>query len=146
MKILSINNCNTNFNGKIKSSPILEEIKSHASKESIAKFEEMSKKINTINDGLIFDISKTKKYKMSKNEVSTIYSYNLHRTNNENKKELICNIEENINTFSTPETIKQRKASILDVITNFFENVLYAEKGSSNNPKLKEELKNNINK
>ena len=144
MQISPINSCN--FNGRIKPSPILEEIKSHASKESLAKFEEMSNKIASINDGLVFDFTKTKKYKMSKNEVSTIYSYNLHRTNNENKKELIYNIEENINTFSTPETIKQRKAGILDVITNFFENVFYAEKDSSNNPKLKEELKNNINK
>lgn len=144
MRVNSINNnYNTNFNGRIQSSPILNEIKGYANKASVERFEKMAERIAKFDDGLVFDFTKTKSYKMSANEVATIFNYNLLKTNERNKKvDQIYTVQENINTYSTFETIKQRKAMILDIITNFFNEQVYPEKQSVN--KLGQILNNTI--
>ena len=140
MQISPVNN--TNFNGTIKPSPLLNEIRSYASKDSIARFDAMSEKIAKIDDGFIFDFSKRVKYNMNKNEVAQIFRYDIYRTNRDNtESKKVYTIEENINTYSTPESIKERKAIILDVITDFFENIFYKPE-ESKYPEILKLLKN----
>ena len=142
MQISPINqNYNSNFKGTINPSPVLTEIKSYATKESLARFDTMVERIGKINDGLIFNLSKKIKYKMTQNNITKIIDYDVHKSNaNEDQEELVYTIEQKIHSYRMPETNKKRKAMILDVITNLFENIFYQVDNKPNRPEILEIL------
>ena len=112
------------FNGQIRQSQALNKIKSYANKDSVNRFNALTERAAKVNDGLFFDFVESKTYKMSTNEVATIYNYNIYKSEDK-AKDLVYSIEENVNIYSTPATIKHRRETILDAITDYFETKFY---------------------
>ena len=140
MQVSPINSCN--FNGRIKPSPILEEIKSHASKESLAKFEAMTKNIAKINDGAVYDFARKNKYKMIGDNFEVNTHYELYSNG---QKEPIFTVISPRTSYSSPEFVRNNLSKVLGIFVDFFENKfnpVETEQKSTN--KIKEILDNTV--
>lgn len=119
MQIAPISIKNLSFNGKIKPSKVLSEIKSYANSESITRFEALEKNLAKINDGAVYDFARKNKYKMIGDNFEVNTHYELYSNG---QKEPMFTVISPRTAYSTPEFIRNNLSKILGIFVDFFEN------------------------